>query len=232
MRVYARLNFLSILRSPTHQSRLNPVAPSQTVRRLTATTVGAVLVLTGAGCGSTDARYPGQGTPYLFNANSNDAARREADSVSYWDGDNIAGKPSVEIRLGEQRAYFYKGDVLVGVSQVSTGREGHDTHPGSFKVIQKDPDHRSSAYGDYVDPATQQVIKGNVANGKDPKPPGSVFLGASMPNFMRLTNDGVGMHAGYLPGVPASHGCIRMPASMADHFFGNVDLNTPVKIVP
>lgn len=186
-----------------------------------------------AGCAANDARYsPRASGGYAFGGASNAEQRREAENVSYWDGDSIAGKPSVQIRLHEQRAYFYKGDVLVGVSQVSTGREGHGTHPGTFKVIQKDPDHRSSAYGDYVDPATHQVVKANIANGKDPKPPGTVYLGASMPHFMRITNDGVGLHAGYLPGVPASHGCIRMPAFMADHFFANVSVGTPVTVVP
>jgi lipoprotein-anchoring transpeptidase ErfK/SrfK len=191
-----------------------------------------LLLFVATGCGSNDPRYSTQTGGYSFGGTSNAAQRREADSVSYWDGDGIAGKPSITINLHEQRAYFYKGDTLVAVSQVSSGREGHDTRPGTFKIIQKDPDHRSSAYGDYVDPATQAVVKANVANGKDPKPPGSVFLGAPMPHFMRITNDGVGMHAGYLPGVPASHGCIRMPAFMADRFFASVDLGTPVKVVP
>jgi lipoprotein-anchoring transpeptidase ErfK/SrfK len=51
-----------------------------------------------------------------------------------------------------------------------------------------------------------------------------------MPFFMRITG-GVGMHEGYLPGYPASHGCIRMPGKMAAIFFSNVDLGTPVEIV-
>jgi lipoprotein-anchoring transpeptidase ErfK/SrfK len=51
-----------------------------------------------------------------------------------------------------------------------------------------------------------------------------------MTNFMRLTNDGIGMHAGFLPGYPASHGCIRMPEHMSEIFFNNVNLGTPVTI--
>ena len=170
-------------------------------------------------------------TEYFYSADSNAAERKAADSVSYWDGNSGTGQSSIQVHLGDQRAYYYKGETLVGISQVSTGREGHNTPPGTFKVIQKDKDHRSSEYGDYVDPATQQVVKGNVQNGKDPKPPGTVFLGAPMPNFLRITNDGVGMHAGYLPGVPASHGCIRMPAFMAEDFFENTPLGTPVTVV-
>jgi lipoprotein-anchoring transpeptidase ErfK/SrfK len=53
-----------------------------------------------------------------------------------------------------------------------------------------------------------------------------------MTNFMRLTPDGIGMHAGFLPGYPASHGCIRMPEHMSENFFNNVNLGTPVTIVP
>src|SRR6266850_6384034 len=58
------------------------------------------------------------------------------DSVSYWDGDNISGKSSIKIKLGEQRAYFFKAGQLVGVSQLSTGREGLNTPSGSFSIIQ------------------------------------------------------------------------------------------------
>ena len=73
------------------------------------------------------------------------------------------------------------------------------------------------------------VVKDNVENGKDPRPPGTVFLGASMPFFLRVSG-GVGMHQGYLPGVPASHGCIRMPGFMAENFFNNTPVGTPVTI--
>ena len=53
-----------------------------------------------------------------------------------------------------------------------------------------------------------------------------------MPNFMRITQGGVGMHAGYIPGYPASHGCIRMPEKMSQIFFQNVSLGTPVIVEP
>jgi hypothetical protein len=150
------------------------------------------------------------------------------DTVSYWDGDGISGKPSVKIRLSEQRAYFYKGGELVGISQLSTGREGLGTPTGSFKITQKDKDHVSSKYGDYVD-SMGNVVVPNVDVTKDPKPPGTTFKGAPMPYFMRIVG-GVGMHAGYLPGYPASHGCIRMPEFMAENFFKSVDGGTPVTI--
>jgi len=150
------------------------------------------------------------------------------DSVSYWDGDGSAGKPSVKISLSEQRAYFYKGGSLVGVSQLSTGREGLNTPVGRFSISQKDKDHVSSKYGDYVDTGGNVVVP-NVDVEKDPKPPGTRFKGAPMPYFMRIVG-GVGMHAGYLPGYPASHGCIRMPEFMAENFFRSVSQGTPVTI--
>jgi lipoprotein-anchoring transpeptidase ErfK/SrfK len=150
------------------------------------------------------------------------------DSVSYWDGDTVPGKPSVKISLAEQRAYFYKGGNLVGVSQLSTGREGLNTPVGHFSISQKDKDHVSSKYGDYVD-AGGNVVVPNVDVEKDPKPAGTHFKGAPMPYFMRIVG-GVGMHAGYLPGYPASHGCIRMPEFMAENFFRSVSTGTPVTI--
>jgi lipoprotein-anchoring transpeptidase ErfK/SrfK len=149
------------------------------------------------------------------------------DSVSYWDGDGIGGKPSVRISISEQRAYFYKNGLLVGISQLSTGREGLNTPSGKYSIIQKDKDHVSTKYGDFVD-GSGNVVKPNVAI-SDPKPPGSHFKGAPMPFFMRIV-DGVGMHAGYLPGYPASHGCIRMPEFMAENFFKSVSVGTPVTI--
>jgi lipoprotein-anchoring transpeptidase ErfK/SrfK len=150
------------------------------------------------------------------------------DTVSYWDGDGIGGKSSIKISLREQRAYFYKSGLLVGVSQLSTGREGLNTPIGQFAIIQKDLNHVSTKYGDYVDD-WGNVVKENVELGKDPKPPGTHFKGAPMPYFMRIV-DGVGLHAGYLPGYPASHGCIRMPEFMAENFFKSVSTGTPVAI--
>ncbi len=150
------------------------------------------------------------------------------DNVSYWDGDASSGKPAVKISLGEQRAYFYRSSQLVGISQLSTGREGLNTPSGHFSIVQKDLKHVSSKYGDYVDDA-DNVVKANVELGKDPKPPGTHFKGAPMPYFMRIVG-GVGMHAGYLPGYPASHGCIRMPEFMAENFFKSVSVGTPVTV--
>ena len=150
------------------------------------------------------------------------------DLISYWDDSVPAGKPRIVIDLDQQQAFFYKGDKLAGVSIVSTGREGWDTPPGEFKIVEKDRDHFASLFGEYVD-ANGQVVVENVDRSKDPKPPGTVFRAAPMPYFMRI-HGGIGMHAGYLPGYPASHGCIRLPEEMAVHFFENAEVGTPVTV--
>jgi hypothetical protein len=150
------------------------------------------------------------------------------DSISYWDDTGSGGKPRIVIDLEQQRAYFYRGDTIVGVSTVSTGREGYDTPPGDFRITQKDLAHVSSIYGDYVD-RSGQVVMENVDLTKDRPPRGTVFRGAPMPYFLRI-HGGIGMHAGYLPGYPASHGCIRLPKQMAVHFFQNATIGTHVAI--
>jgi len=194
--------------------------------RCTSVVLAAALL---AGCGESEkARLANPNTSYIPSTGGG-GPQAGIDSISYWDGDGVSGPPSVVIYLKEQRAYFYKAGQLVGVSQVSAGREGHNTPIGNYKIMQKDHDHASNLYGDYVD-AAGNVVQKDVDVGKDPKPPGAIFKGAPMPFFMRITG-GVGMHKGYLPGYPASHGCIRMPGKMAEAFYNNVEVGTPVQIV-
>ncbi len=185
-----------------------------------------------AGCGEDDPRLAYGQTQYLGGVYGNQPVSSNAptDTVSYWDGDGVPGKPSVRISLAEQRAYFYKDGQVVGVSQLSTGREGKDTPIGKFKVIGKDIDHASSVYGDYVD-TNENVVMPNIDKQVDPKPPGTHYKGAPMPYYMQIA-PGFGLHAGYLPGYAASHGCIRMPEFMAENFYGAVSVGTPVEIDP
>lgn len=150
------------------------------------------------------------------------------DTVSYWDGDGMSGPASIVIDLGDQRAYFYKGGTLAGVSSLSTGDEGHPTTTGKFKIFEKDKNHRSNLYGDFVDAGGNVVVQ-NVDITKDKPPPGTHFLGSEMTNFMRF-NGGAGMHKGFLPGYAASHGCVRMPEHMSEIFFNNVVIGTPVTV--
>lgn len=193
--------------------------------------VAAGITLVMAGCAgdprlSRGTEYLGPGGRVIRDGRPVGAPRY--DTVSYWDGDGVGGSPSIIIRLEEQRAYFYKGGQLVGVSTVSTGREGYNTPTGRFKVIQKEKDHRSTLYGDFVDGAGNVVVR-DVSSKEDRPPPGTHFQGSSMPFFMRV-HGATGMHAGFLPGFAASHGCIRMPDFMAENFFANAPAGTPVTI--
>ncbi len=90
------------------------------------------------------------------------------------------------VSLPEQKAYVYRNGVLIGASTVSTGKPGHATPTGVFTILQKHEDHYSNLYND-----------------------------APMPYMQRLTWSGVALHAGRLPGYPASHGCVRMPYEFA-----------------
>ena len=95
------------------------------------------------------------------------------------------------ISLGVQRCYVYRNGVLIGVATVSTGKAGHQTPTGVFTVLQKQVHHKSNLYDS-----------------------------APMPYMERLTWSGVAMHAGNLPGYPASHGCVRMPMAFARLLYG------------
>lgn len=149
------------------------------------------------------------------------------DDISYWDGDGVQGSPLIRINRAQQKAFFYKGGVLVGVSKISSGTEGHDTPAGRFKIIQKSKDHKSSLYGVFKDRTTGMTTNDNVDVRVDKPKPNEVYYAAPMPNFMRFSG-GIGMHTGYLPGYAASHGCIRMPHHMSEKFFENVEVGTPV----
>lgn len=133
----------------------------------------------------------------------------------------------VEIDLQQQMAYLIRGRQVVIASPVSTGRSGHLTETGSFKIIEKERNHFSSLYGQIVDAAGNVVVRDADADMKVPR--GGRFLPAPMRYFMRF-HGAIGMHAGYLPGYPASHGCVRMPEQNAIAFFQAVETGTPVHV--
>lgn len=133
----------------------------------------------------------------------------------------------VEIDLGQQTAYLISGRRVVLESPISSGRYGHLTETGSFKVIEKERRHYSSIYGKIVDGYGRTVVADADVDMKVPR--GCKFEPAPMHWFMRF-HGADGMHAGYLPGYPASHGCVRMPEEMAIAFFNAVDVGTPVTV--
>jgi hypothetical protein len=112
-----------------------------------------------------------------------------------------AGPISLVIDLTRQRVVLYRGGVPVAASTISTGSKGRETPIGEFTILQKEVMHRSRTYDD-----------------------------APMPFMQRITAMGVAMHAGHLPGYPASHGCIRLPAAFAKLLYGVTELGTPVTI--
>jgi hypothetical protein len=225
----SHLDHAGILNFITAPPRLSIISTS--VKQTLSVIPCGLMAMFLASCGETTDMTQGHGrTQYLEHLPGRTGSANSAiDTVSYWDGDGVPGSPRIKIDLSDQKAYYFKGDELVGVAMISTGREGYDTPIGQFSIIQKNADHRSNLYGEWVDSAGN-VINNDVDVKKTPvPPPGLKYVGAPMPYFMRVTG-GVGMHAGFLPGFPASHGCIRMPEHMAQRFFAESPLKTPVEI--
>ncbi len=109
----------------------------------------------------------------------------------------------ISISIAQQKLRVYDANGLYAESPVSTGMPGHSTPMGVFSVIQKQKFHRSNIYS-----------------------------GAPMPFMQRITWSGVAMHAGVLPGYPASHGCIRMPAAFAVKMYNWTRMSARVVITP
>ena len=147
-----------------------------------------------------------------------------------WHDDGGPGKVAVTISLSDQIADFERGGREIGWCYVATGRDGHRTAPGQYRVTEKIVDKYSNFYGCIEDDL------GNVVNGdatpRTAVPKGMKYVEAPMPYWMRLTSRGVGMHGGIIPepGKPASHGCIRMPKDFAPILYEVVELGTPVTI--
>ena len=134
---------------------------------------------------------------------------------------------SVEIDLEEQTAYLLQNGRPVLATPISSGRYGHLTERGSFKILDKERNHYSSMYGKIVDARGNTIVTDADADMR--VPPGGKFIPAPMHYFMRFSGAD-GMHAGYLPGYPASHGCVRMPEQYAIAIFNSVSVGTPVTV--
>jgi lipoprotein-anchoring transpeptidase ErfK/SrfK len=112
-----------------------------------------------------------------------------------------AGVLRILVSLPQQKAFVFREGVLLASAPVSTGRPGHPTPVGTFRILQKQVHHRSNIYSN-----------------------------APMPYMQRLTTYGIALHAGQLPGYPASHGCIRLPWSFARKLYAMTDAATLVTI--
>jgi lipoprotein-anchoring transpeptidase ErfK/SrfK len=136
---------------------------------------------------------------------------------------------TVLVSLSRQRAYLYAGTQLAIDTPISSGKKAGFTPTGDYRIMQKDPNHRSNIYGNFID-SKGRMVRSGVSALIDSAPSGSHFVGAPMFFFMRLTPEGVGMHIGILPGYPASHGCIRLPAEIAPQIYARVKVGTPVQV--
>ena len=105
------------------------------------------------------------------------------------------------VNLETQRLILFRNGVPIAASTVSSGKTGHETPTGVFTILQKREEHYSKTYNN-----------------------------APMPNMQRLTWKGIALHAGNLPGYPASHGCIRLPTKFSSLLFGATSLGMTVVI--
>ncbi|MCB1090417.1 MAG: L,D-transpeptidase family protein [Verrucomicrobiae bacterium] len=142
----------------------------------------------------------------------------------------------IEISLGQQKARLYRvaggSKELAVETRISTGREGNHTPVGSYSVLEKLRQKNSSLYGSWVNSETGAMIQGDGDSRHRPSGSNAEFQGASMPYWLRITRDGVGMHVGYVPNHPASHGCIRVPNKIQPLIWERVSVGTPVDIRP
>jgi hypothetical protein len=113
-----------------------------------------------------------------------------------------SGPVEIVVSIPLQIAYVYRGGTLIGVSTVSTGRPGHATPTGRFPIMEKHREHYSNRYNN-----------------------------APMPFMQRLTMDGIALHAGQIPGHPASHGCVRLPLAFARNLFAVTQVGANVHII-
>jgi lipoprotein-anchoring transpeptidase ErfK/SrfK len=149
-------------------------------------------------------------------------------SIFFCTAISLRAETSVEIDLQEQMAYLLQNGRPLLASPISSGRYGHFTRTGSFKILEKEKTHYSSMYGKIVDARGNTIVADADADMSVPR--GGKFIPAPMHYFMRFCGAD-GMHAEYLPGYPASHGCVRMPEQYAIAFFNSVSEGTPVTVV-
>jgi lipoprotein-anchoring transpeptidase ErfK/SrfK len=140
-----------------------------------------------------------------------------------------ADNTHIVVSIPRQRAYLMIGQQIGADGPISSGKRGHSSPTGHLHVLEKDPNHHSNLYGDFVD-RSGRIVRAGVSARIDVAPSGTHFEGAAMKWFLRLTEDGVGMHIGILPGYPASHGCIRQSSEGAKLFYDHTKVGTPVDV--
>ena len=147
----------------------------------------------------------------------------------YWDAPmDLEGEHHIVVDTELQKATYYIAGRAVGISPISSGKAGHGTPSGEFKVLDKDAEHKSSTYGSIVD-AEGNTLVADYTKGQ-PIPAGGIYKGADMNNALKITNSGIWMHEGIVTAAPESHGCIRLPKDMAKIFFDNTPVGTRITI--
>jgi lipoprotein-anchoring transpeptidase ErfK/SrfK len=153
-------------------------------------------------------------TPQAKDIASEASAQARADMEARWPGKvlrpgeyvwdasaKVGDDARVIVSLEDQMAYLYSGGALVAATTISSGKPGKATPKGIFPILEKKTMHRSRKYDN-----------------------------APMPFMQRLDSYGIALHAGVIPGRPASHGCVRLPASFAAKLFKVTDIGTEVMI--
>lgn len=149
-------------------------------------------------------------------------------SDGFWDRPaGLTGPHVIVVDRRLQNAKYYINGTQVGLSTVSTGAGGNATPAGTYTVLEKDVDHRSSKYGSWVTPSGQ-VLQESFTIGRDTPIPGGQYLGATMFYGLKLNNTGIWMHEGIVTSAPESHGCIRLPTKMAKVFYDNIPIGSQV----
>lgn len=189
--------------------------------------VTASLALLITSCAPTTPALGGSG--YIFRPKQIVLSARETIADGYWDmPSGLSGDHVIVVDTQLQQAKYYVGGRQVGMSTISSGKAGHGTPRGEFRILKKDKDHKSSTYGSIVDSKGRVLVQDYSAGQSIPK--GGIYKGAEMNFGLQLTRDGIWMHEGIVTAAPESHGCIRLPRKMAEIFFTHASVGTKVII--
>lgn len=130
------------------------------------------------------------------------APRFERVNRFWWDHEKGGeGDVKIVVNLARQVLVVMRGSHEIAWSRISTGKSGNETHAGDFKILQKKRDHMSS-----------------------------IYRAADMPYMQRITPDGIAIHGGIVPRLPASQGCIRVPYAFARFLYSVTDIGSDVLI--
>lgn len=134
----------------------------------------------------------------------------------------------VIILLKEQRGRLYiNGQIAMDFPACTGAADGHETPRGTFRITEKNREHRSSLYGSFIDASGSTVQSGVTST--DKAPTGTHFEGTLMPYWMRF-NGAIGMHTGSIYREGASHGCVRIPPEACSILFDKLTVGSVVEV--